>query len=235
MIAHALREWPNEACGLVVQQSPAHPVRYLPCVNVSSNPRDYFEIADSVVLPFLQSGTLHGVFHSHPQGELSPSLADMRAQLDMQVPFYVCTLSPAGTYMDFWGWGDQLPTPPLKQREFRAGVTDCYSLARHFHHRVLGNVLPDFPRDDAWWDDPSRENPILVHMAASGFMPYHGADLQVGDGLLFRLRYNRVTHCGVYIGGGLFLHHMHGKISKADPLVQWGRFLHSVMRHKGDA
>jgi len=175
---------------------------------------------------------LQGVFHSHPTGELTPSIPDMVSQMEMQVPFYVCTLSKKNTYMDFWGWGDQLPTPPLKSREFRSGIADCYAAVRHFHWLALGNILPDYPRADDWWSEPDSPNPIEAAMTKPCFASVPPEKIEVGDGLLFKLRHNRVTHCGVYVGEGLFLHHMHGKISKVDPLVQWARFLHRVMRYR---
>jgi cell wall-associated NlpC family hydrolase len=151
----------------------------------------------------------------------------------MAVPYYVCTLSHKNTFMDFWGWGDQLPVPPLKHRDFRSGVTDCFAMVRHYHWAAFGNVLPDYPRAEDWWDDRTAENPLITHMTNDCYHEVERADIQDGDGLLFKLRHNVVTHCGVYVSEGLFLHHMHGKISKTDPLVQWGRFLHKVMRYRG--
>lgn len=232
-IAHAKQEWPKEACGLILLLDDV--LTYRPCVNMSHTPLDSFRIADDIVMQTYHDETIHGVFHSHPQGELTASPADQRSQSGMEVPFYVCTLNEQGEFMDFWGWGDQLPTPALKARQFRDGVTDCFSLYRHYKFLAEGLVLPDHHRGTEWWDDPEAENPFTEFLHRSGHVDVAPEDIQVGDGITFRVIGGQVSHCGVYVGQGLFLHHLHGKVSKTDPLVMWRKFIHKVVRYKGDA
>ena len=224
--------WPHEACGLFVLHDGE--VVFKHCENLAEKPENNFRIAEEVYGPHLRNGTLHGVFHSHTNGQLEPSYADMQAQIEMDVPFYVCTLSDKGGFWDFWGWGAQLPIPPLLMRDFRSGVTDCYACFRDFHRLALGNDLPDYPRSPDWWDDDDGVNPFEASFSTAIFHDVPEEDIQIGDGLLFALKDGVIMHCGVYIGGGLFLHHLHGKISKRDPVVQWRRFLRRIVRYRKD-
>lgn len=209
--------------------------------NVHPEPMEHFA-ADPLAVHEIVSAPgaqLHGVHHSHPKADdrsgrgLCPSFADMETQMAWAVPFYITALSPRGTYMDFFGWGDQLPYPSLKQRQFRSGVADCYALVRHLHYALDGTVYPDGPRSLLWWDDPSGagSNPLTDQLTGKGFIEVPAEDIQPGDDLLFAIRRGAIVHCGTYLGNDLFLHHLHGRLSKVDPLPMWGRFLAKVVRY----
>lgn len=162
---------------------------------------------------------------------MCPSEADFVSQLEWRIPFYIVALSARRTYMDFFGWGDELPTPPLRQRQFRHAITDCYAMVRHTFHQATGVVLKDFPRKLSWWADRNGPNPIEEGLAAAGCVPIDPQDLRPGDGLLFALKADIVQHCGLYLGGDLFAHHLHGRLSSVDPLPQWRRFLRKTVRY----
>lgn len=233
-IAHAQAEWPKEACGIFVTDGDL--LRYQPCQNRAYFPNDEFHIVPGDYEDAMRAGTLRGIFHSHPGGQLEPSFADMQAQIAMDLPYFVCTLSPAdGGYRDFWGFGDQLPRAPMLHRDFRSGVHDCYATYRDYNWLALGKVTPDYPRSPDWWDDARHDNPFDVVFSWEHYdLIENPDDMQPGDGLLFALRNNIVMHCGVYIGDGLFLHHLHGKASRRDPFVQWQRFLRQIVRYRGN-
>lgn len=225
--------WPHEACGIFVLQDGE--VVYRMCDNLAEDPTTDFRIGEEDYQQHVRDGTLQAVFHSHPAGQLEPSHADMESQIAMDVPFFVCTLSDKGAFLNFWGWGAQLPIDPLLSRPFRSGVTDCYAAVRDFHRVMLGQELPDFPRDPDWWDEETVDNPFEAWMTGPMFEDVRGLeDIQIGDGLLFALKNDVIMHCGVYIGDGLFLHHLHGKISKRDPVIQWRRFIRRIVRYRKD-
>ena len=205
--------------------------------NVHETPQTHFRISRRFLAEAQGDGLIIGILHSHPRSDtrtgegLCPSEADTLAQLEWRVPFYITALSPRGTFMDFFGWGDELPMPSLRQRQFRHAVTDCYSLVRHAFFAGTGVVLKDFPRPLSWWADPQGPNPIEQGLAEAGCIEVPVTDLQPGDGVLFALRHGVVQHCGVYLGGDLFLHHLHGRLSAVDPLPQWRRFLRKSVRY----
>lgn len=208
--------------------------RYVPCPNIHTKPMDYFAIDDEVWLTALIEGGVDAVFHSHPQGELHPSVTDTDSQLASGYPFYVCTLSPRGGYMDFWGWGDQLLHPPLRQRQFRHAVTDCYALYRHFEFERTGFVMPDMSRPHEWWHD-AKEDVFMANLDAQGFRQVNPQDALPGDGVLYAIKQSKVNHCAAYLGEGLILHHLYGRLSKVDHLPLWSKFMVGFYRMKQDA
>lgn len=208
---------------------------YLPAPNIHENPRENFLIAREDVARVMDLGEIVGIHHSHPCASLRtgaglcPSETDFDTQRAWQVPFWVTATSPRGGFMDFFGWGDELPSPPIRTREFRHSVTDCYALVRHLVHRVTGEVLIDASRPLAWWDDKNAVNPIEHGLARSGWVEVQG-DPEPGDGVLFKIKGDHVNHCGLYLGGDLFAHHLYGRLSSVDPLPQWRRFLRKTVR-----
>jgi proteasome lid subunit RPN8/RPN11 len=235
-VAHALAEWPNESCGVLILHD-GGVQKYHPARNVHPTPRTHFQIARRFLAEVQRDGQIIGVLHSHPHSDprtgegLCPSEADTVTQLEWAVPFYITALTPRQTYLDFFGWGDELPAPPLRERQFRHAVTDCYALVRHAFFAGTGVVLKDFPRRLSWWADPQGPNPIEEGLSAAGCTPVELDDLQPGDGLLFSLKSGIIQHCGLYLGGDLFMHHLHGRLSAVDPLPQWRRFLRKTVRY----
>lgn len=236
-VEHAIEAFPEESCGLFVTAEDGA-VQYVRVRNIHEDPRAGFEVPMADYLAW--GDRVEGVAHSHPVPSFGPSWADMRAQLDFGVPFYITVLDHRGQYQDFFGWGDQLPVAPLLGRTFRPGVHDCYAAYRDFQWLAFGHRVPDFPREYQWWepDDNGRtaENPLPIHVQSPCFEPVAElADLQVGDGLLLALRSTEVNHCAAYAGDGLIYHHLQGKISRRDPLVQWSRFVRQIVRYRKDA
>lgn len=235
-IAHAREAHPFECVGLVIEDGQGV-LRYERLHNTHRDPRGNFDTNPTEVYEAIGEGTLHGVHHSHPRSSmstgagLSPSPADAEAQMLWQVPFYITCLGPGGQYVDFFGWGDQLSTPPLIARQFRNVVSDCYALVRHLHHRVDGVVYPDAPRAAGWWNDAKAENPILKHLHGWAFREVSLAEVQPGDDLLFAMSKGVVTHCGVYLGQDTFVHHLAGRMSRIDVLPQWKRVFAGAVRY----
>jgi len=228
--AHALEAYPRESCGLVVDG------RYRPCRNVAEGDGE-FRIDGREQLAARRQGTIQAVVHSHRADQgASPSKADMAAQMAGAVPWGIVVCDGQGCPELFW-WGDQLPVPPLLERPFRHGVTDCWSLIRDWYRLEREILLPDFPRQDGWWNEAkgSDGNPdyYATRFAEAGFRQYAswraGAALaQPGDVITFRIdpKIKVAHHAAVYLGQGLMLHHYADsrqprRLSARDSVARW--------------
>lgn len=228
--AHALAEYPREACGLIVAGV------YRPCKNLAANSEGEFEIAPA---DYLAAGdALQAVVHSHrPALGAFPSAADMRGQIASAVPWGIVMCDGEKAFDLFW-WGDQLAPPALLGRTFRHGVTDCYSIIRDWFRLERGIILKDFPRDDSWWE--RGEDLYALGFDAAGFRCYgRGPTAQparVGDVLLYsyhRQAKGRPHHGAIYTGNGLILHHNSG-LSRLETAGRWLPYTTHWLRHESD-
>lgn len=247
--AHARAEYPRESCGLVVRAADGRAL-YRPCRNVSNEPKS-FRIDPEEYLAAAAEGAVIGLAHSHcavpasatgpaDDGPPHPSAADMTGQMASAMPWAIVLVTDRDVSDVVW-WGDQLEPPPLLGREFRHGPSgsdgrgDCGALIRDWFRIERGVTIPDFARDDAWWDDGRdlyRDN-----FAAAGFVDLGVktalTDPRPGDVFLAKLKSVKVPHHGgVYVGGGLIIHHLPFRLSRRDPVAPWLR--HAVthwLRH----
>ncbi len=94
-LAHAAREYPREACGLVVRQHDGL-LRYRRCVNLSEYD-DRFEMAPSDYAAAERDGEIVAVFHSHPDMPALPSDADRSACTETGVTWHIVSI-PEGVW-----------------------------------------------------------------------------------------------------------------------------------------
>jgi proteasome lid subunit RPN8/RPN11 len=86
IIDHCLQALPNEGCGLIASDQDGGVVAVYPTANLDESPTwytippsDHYEAltdADS------NGWVLSGVFHSHPNGQAKPSVADVESALE---------------------------------------------------------------------------------------------------------------------------------------------------------
>lgn len=222
--AHAERDCPHEACGLVVDGS------YLPRRNMADRREHGFRISPQSYVAAARRGLVQAVVHSHPNGPPHPTEADMRAQIESAVPWVIAVLNQGVASEVFW-WGDGTPRPSLLGRKFRHGVTDCYALLRDYYAMVKNIALPEFPRRDQWWDDGG--NLFEENFAEAGFKRLDGAGtLEAGDVVLGQIGGRVTNHCGVYLGRGLILHHLANRLSRREPIEPWKRYISHYLRYK---
>lgn len=96
MAEHGLREFPNEACGLVAGRDGA-PVRFFAMRNLDASPASYrldpkeqlqaFDRMDEEGLELL------GIFHTHTHSEAYPSETDRRLAFYPEASYVVMSLS----------------------------------------------------------------------------------------------------------------------------------------------
>lgn len=231
LLQHAQAESPRECCGLLVA-TPAGELMYVPAINTHAGDagRDRFRLEDDAWLRADELGTVAAVVHSHPNASANPSMAD-RAQCERsQLPWLIVG-TPSGALVELQpsGW-----RAPMEGREFCHGVLDCYTLAQDWYWREWGLQLPDFDREDGWWDDDKGTDLYMANFAAAGFVQLPaGAQLQRGDGLLMRVRSDRVNHAAVHQGDGYMLHHLYGQLSRRERYDwPWERRTALVVRHQ---
>ncbi|WP_417393647.1 C40 family peptidase [Gimesia sp.] len=236
-IEHAKAEYPKECCGLLIQQGEKQ--LYMPCRNIALQPENDFSIHPSDVVLCEELGEIVGICHSHPDASSRPSNTDKAKAHSLrseyrQAIWYIFSW-PEGDLYDF----DPRREIPLIGRQFVHGTWDCYGLIRDYFQQELQIDIPDFERDDGWWET-DREL-YLDNFDSAGFsevcpgMPELLAnfDFQIGDIILMQIRSQRVNHAAVYIGQGQILHHMYGKLSKRDVYGGfWLRCSRCVVRHR---
>jgi proteasome lid subunit RPN8/RPN11 len=229
---HALREYPKESCGVVIDG------KYVEMENIHPEPEKAFRIEG------FPRG-LQAVIHSHPYVRpetreehvkealrmASPSADDMAHQIESAVPWGI--VATDGKIVEKVTWfGDECPIAPLKGRTFLYGVRDCYALFRDTFRVERGIKLKEFPRDPDWWykdqDVMSFEN-----FKELGFVEIDKKDLKPYDGVVGHIRCEKVNHCGLYRGRGLVFHHLYGRLSREEPLGPWDRFIDHYLRYEG--
>ncbi|VVE68865.1 peptidase P60 [Pandoraea anapnoica] len=222
---HAAQEHPREACGLVIVAKGRE--RYVPCRNLAQgtehfvmDPQDYVTAEDA--------GDVIAVVHSHPDAPATPSEADMVSCEATGLPWHILSW-PADDFRTIEPSGYRAP---LVGRTFAHGVLDCWSLVRDFYAREMKIELPDFERRDDWW--ANGENLYMDGYPKAGFVHLNqDAPENVGDVILMQRRADVPNHAGVYIGKGLMLHHMHGRLSTREVYGgYWREITRCVLRHK---
>jgi len=225
VLAHAADDYPNECCGVVIQNGRRQ--KYLRCRNIAPKPTEQFSLAPEDYAAAEDEGTIVAIAHSHPDATTQPSQLDI-AQCDVtRLPWIIAS----------WPEGDSrelLPREgikPLIGRPFVHGFWDCYAIVRDWYRQEKGITLPDFTREDGWWN--RGENLYMKHYAEAGFDTAHG-ELQVGDVIVMQIQANEPNHAAVYIGDGIIIHHMYGQLSTRVPYGgYWIEKTITTLRHAG--
>lgn len=228
-LAHANAEAPRESVGVVMDGA------YWALENHHEAPERAFRAR------FPAPDAIEAVIHSHPATAPVPSAADMRGQMAMGVPWAIVQPGEPGQLGCLWG----LPRPPLfgadgdlLPRAFCPGVADCYSLILDWFAARHCLALPEVPRDADWWEaggDLYRDG-----FAAAGFglvttdPDSFAAVARPGDVYLLPLvpGLSVPTHGGVYLGNGLCLEHLPGRLAERRPVGPKLRRITHWLRHR---
>jgi cell wall-associated NlpC family hydrolase len=122
---------------------------------------------------------------------------------------------------------------PLIGREFVHGIQDCFTLIADWYERERGIILPNFHRDDNWW--LNGENLYLDNYEKAGFRAVDvGSNPEPGDVFLMQVRSRVPNHAGIYIGNGMFIHHLYRQLSRRDVYGgPWAEKTRLVVRYFG--
>ncbi len=228
--AHAVREFPREACGLLVVVRGRE--QYIACRNLAGN-AGHFILSSEDYAEAENRGEIIAVVHSHPNGPATPSEADRTACEASGLIWHIVPVScasgqpEAGEIVTLAPCGYEAP---LVGREFSHGVNDCYQLVRDWYRRERGIELKNFMRIDGWWE--RGENLYLKHYAEAGFYLVDG-EPEEGDMIVMQIRSTQPNHAAVYLGDGLILHHLYGRLSSRDVYGgYWKDVTRMIMRHR---
>lgn len=228
---HAREAFPQEAIGFLLKNG-----SYVPQINIHPEPEKGARVAPKLLKEAMVKGDLRALFHSHPNGPDCPSEQDMRAQVELDVPWIICSANESATLHPF-AFGDQLTNPaPLVGRPFRHGVTDCYAGIRAWGLETYGVLIPDYPRQWEWWLDGDSDL-YQQNFKNAGFYQIDVSEVRAGDVWLAQVRSPVPNHGGVYIGDGLAFHHPSSmlasdpaRLSKREPIARWQQHITHWLR-----
>lgn len=216
---HALKEYPNECCGLVYLEGNTV-LKYKACRNALTtnktegfllDPQDYYETS--------LMGTVVGLVHSHPDMSAEPSELDLQVCDSNNLDCIIIGF-PNGKRgpHEWYKRGAIRKEYPMIGRPFVHGVIDCYTLTRDWYWENRKVILPDIYREDRWWE--RGLNIYEDHFDENGFVcvlknpnDEDLKELKVGQILLMNIASNVANHAAIYIGDGKILHHPYGRLS----------------------
>lgn len=223
---YCIKQAPKEACGYVINGEVVF------CENKSPE-NNSFELSDEDSLRIQQEG-VSVLWHSHTNGMNYPSKQDMEMQIETDLPWAILVLDSMNNQYflkEVVCFGDCLKKDPLYERSYKFGVTDCASFVLDYY-KENGYTCPAFPRDLNEWINGcySYED----YFKKQGFVEVGTSlcDAKEGDLLLFNIRAKFPNHAGIYLGNGLFGHHLQDRVSKKEPVEPWSRYLVKVLRHE---
>lgn len=233
--AHALAEYPRESCGLVLLSGTSE--IYLPMSNRSDEPTQKFKISPEDFMDAEDSGTVLAVIHSHPDASSCPSQPDRVRCEATELPWAVIGVTggpvdaPAVSGVSWiYPCGYTLP---LIGRDFHHGMQDCFTLIRDYYQRALNVTLPDFEREDKWWE--KGQNLYVEQYEQAGFVTVSSHEIRKHDIILMQVRSKVPNHGAVYLGDGKILHHMYGRLSMRVMYGGiWADMTTHVLRYTGD-
>jgi len=232
-IDHAIRDYPNESCGLILVSKGKE--RYVPCRNLARSKSDHFVLDPEDYAAAEDAGTITGIVHSHPDVAATPSEGDRVGCEASGLPWYIFAVHKDIMDDSIALAGEAAFEPsgyeaPLVGRQFSHGVLDCYALVKDYYKRELGIELMQVERTDDWWN--RGEDLYMKHYEEAGFVPVTG-ELKKGDMIIMQIRAPEPNHAGVYLGDGQFLHHLYNRLSSRDIYGgYWQEQTRLVVRHK---
>lgn len=227
--AHAGQEQPRECCGLLCRNR-AGGVYFVPIQNMAFDggqflmePRVYADAEDD-------AQAVLAIVHSHPHASANPSMGDRVGCEKSGLPWIICGW-PSGMFklLEPSGW-----QAPYTGREMHHGVLDCYTLIQDWYLRELQVVLPDFEREDGWWEKRADHEPEDLYMQGfteAGFVRVFG-EPQRHDVILMQVKSDVANHGAVYLGNGVMLHHPYKHLSEETIYGgYWLRHTVALLRH----
>ena len=222
-IEHGVREFPREACGLVIIFKGRQ--QYAACRNIAEG-TDQFAIHPEDYADADAKGEIVAVVHTHPNLPPVPSQADRVSCEQTGIAWFIVGIPTLV-------WGELYPSgyvAPLVGRVWSHGVLDCYSIIRDWYQQERGITLLDFDRRDEWW--LRGENLYAENFAKAGFREVSVNDLQTGDVIMMTIGASVANHGAIYLGDEVMLHHIQNRLSTRDVYGGfWQKNTVKVVRH----
>jgi len=227
IVDHANRELPRECCGLVIIRKGKQV--YVPCRNIGIG-SDNFILCPEDYAKADQEGDIVAVIHSHPNMSAKPSQADLVACEASGLPWFIVGLpDQVWEYIEPSGY-----VAPLVGRKWSHGVLDCYSIIRDYYKMERGIDLLNFERSDDWWNRGG--NLYLENFGKAGFREIKEDEVAESDVILMRINSTVPNHGAIYLGDGVILHHVHGRLSTRDVFGgYWRKNTACFLRYENDS
>lgn len=119
--------------------------------------------------------------------------------------------------------------------KYKAGKNDCYGLAFDLYKDVLNIKLKNFARPEGFYQHKDLQ--IINDLMFADRWINKGLNtklLQFGDVLAFCIgsKEGVANHLGIYVGNGMFIHHLLNRMSVEEPLLdKWKTRLLMIGRH----
>lgn len=239
IVAAATEAMPHEMCGFVVNDK-GKP-KFVQCDNQNKHVLDewgkptHFKIgADD-----FEKHDEHIVWVVHSHVFVKPEAFDHdKSQAESaELPFLIVSVptNQFGIYIPS-GW-----KAPLLNRTFVYGIHDCWHLVKDYYAEKLNIELPDFDYPEDWWKNEDANGKAITPqdlMTSSykeaGFVKVN--DLQVHDLILMTLRSDVCNHVAIFVGDGMIMHHVAGRLSTLQPYVAdrgyYSQNAQEILRHK---
>lgn len=216
--AYVQKQWPKEACGYIKDNV------FIPMENTAANPYEDFAMEfrpdmDAVIHSHTSiPGRWRDVGDAHDAR--CPSLLDQRSQESSALPWGIVSCDGSEVSKPLW-FGDQLPIPELKGRQYYDIVSDCLTLVRDWYRLNKKPVIPLFHRPTTL--QAGAHNMFEQNYRECGFVNLpKGEPLKNGDLCFFSLgKADYINHVGVVSGPDKLLHHLQNKLSGEDCLSKW--------------
>lgn len=224
LIEIAVKSVPREMCGLLIYSTKEDAVIFKEVPNTHPDPMNFFRIdARAIAAVSIGGDSVLAYVHSHPTGSSQPSPSDVADMNLHGKPFII--VSARDRTVNTW-----YPTNvPLVGRQYIHGKQDCYTIVRDYYQRELGIELPDFEREDRWWENAEGKALYVDNFREAGFVPVGAMDMRQHDVLLcYWGSTKHVNHALIYLGADgklkseettpctgarLYLHHPYGSLS----------------------
>lgn len=245
ILFHAKQCYPKECCGVIVNYE------YYPCKNIAQD-NNQFEIDPKDWAKAEDLGEIQAIVHSHPNATTKASDLDL-IQIELHGIAWVIVSYSELDYNDENDFAIYYPCgyrANLIGRNYYHGVQDCYAIVRDFYQRELDIILPDFRRDDAWWENKESASLYIENFKTAGFYEIeHHQPLKYGDIILCRVgRTEHINHALIFLGeqgalkseitepctgNALILHHPYGRKSVREIYGhQWQQRTALIVRHQ---
>ncbi len=225
MIEHAAEKPGEEVCGLVVSNKVKSAV--LRGTNVARNRLAHFDLDPEVFLRVPDGWEVVASYHSHPNGIVTPSPADLAACEASNMPMHiVCAGNQAHHEFSPSGY-----RAPYLKRPYVFGVHDCWSLVRDWYDGEFGIKLPQFDYEQQAYH--AKEDVFVRNIEKAGFVNVRGMPVQHGDVMLIQVGNSYPNHAAIWLDSARILHHVTGRVSKEDHWCgYWAQHMSHHVRHQ---
>jgi proteasome lid subunit RPN8/RPN11 len=218
---HALKDFPNEACGLLVLEENNN-IKVLNCKNVSPDKEKLFSLSPLDYLYASKIGKIISCNHS----QKSPDFSEYdKLNSENHKIKYILYSHDIDDFKEYEPNGYRNKYVGLN---FKIGEQDCFTLLRQYYLNELGIFINNYDRSDGWYEKTPQI--FLDNYEKEGFIKVD--NIQINDVILVSYC-DFPTHVLIYLGNNQILHHPREKLSTIEIYTEsFKRRSHGIFRHK---